>query len=170
MPKKVPPPEMDGIAALEAAVREAPEVRAQVDALNALAFALGNTDLRRALALSGEALRIAASVGYEAGIAWCHRRRAFILNLSGKHVAALAAVREALARFRKLGDGEGEAAALRDLGKTYCDLGRLRGSLPYFRKARALSERTGDARRAMIARIYIGQVHTQLEENPVMGR
>lgn len=69
------------ISELETAVREARDVRARVDAINRLAQALGNTDPRRALALSGEALRIAASVGYEEGIAWSHRRRAYILNL-----------------------------------------------------------------------------------------
>lgn len=154
-----------GLAGLESAVGAARDVRERVDALLELAHALGNTDPRRALTLSSEALRISASVDYSEGIAWSHRRRAFLLNVTGKSLAALAAAREALARFQILGLARGEAAALRDLGATCFNLGRLRSGLAYLRRALVLSGRCGDAAGAAVARVVMGQMHAQLDEN-----
>ena len=153
------------LEALETAVAGAHDIHERVDALLRLARALGNSDPPRALALSYDALRFAASVDYAEGIAWSHRRRAFLLNVTGKSLAALAEAREALARFRKLALPGGEAAALRDLGAICLSLGRLRAGLVYLQRALALCERTGDLRGAAVARLTMGQLHAQLDEN-----
>ena len=81
---------------------------------------------------------------------------------TGGHEAALPLAEEALEIYRSLGDRDGEADALDQVGMAHQRAGRSRESLAYFREAQALYGSTADSRGVASALSHAGIACWQL--------
>jgi putative nucleotidyltransferase with HDIG domain len=92
--------------------------------------------LLQALELGGRSRQLRARVQQNLGI---------LANIQGELSEALACYERSLAAYRDCGDEQGCAIAYHNLGMVSADRGRFEAAECYFREARALAERVGDA-------------------------
>jgi signal transduction histidine kinase len=95
----------------------------RVDALNALAWHVGFSDVFRTESLAREATRIARAIGYAKGLAWGLVNSSYRDYYTGDYETALDKAGEALASFEILSDQKGLGSTRMGLGLVYWSLG-----------------------------------------------
>ena len=154
----------DKIAELEAKLVTVTDLNERIDLLNALAWALQDENLTRALSLSAEAIALAQPDKmlppcYSKGLAQGVFYLGYFEQEAGHYETALTYLSEALPLYEQLGDLAGQAAVVSRVGETYAYLGNYSDSLAYQLQALKLSTAIQDPMKEANALNLIGLVY-----------
>jgi predicted ATPase/DNA-binding CsgD family transcriptional regulator len=146
---------LEGALATPVAEKSIVRVRA-LHGLGVMVWATGNLD--RALDLLNTSLALACEIDDPWGIAAAQGDRAIIKFLNGGDAAqARKATRNALKKFRALGDGYSEGLALTALGNIAQSQGNLVRATYQFQEALAVTRQNGDRRSQLLCLFNLGQ-------------
>lgn len=151
----------DEIVRLEAELAGAgPEpTRERVDALNALALAVGYSDLERTAVLGQEAVEIARKLRYPTGIAWGLVHDGYRDFGSAQYDDALAKAGEACEIFESLGETVGIAHTKLGIGFANWSLGEYELAILHLHEATQILRRIGDEEREAWGLTALGGVY-----------
>lgn len=134
----------------------------QIDTLNDLAWEVRRQDSSRSLGTAEEALALATSLEYEAGIAYALLAKAFAQFRLAKLQEARSSAEKAKRYFKTLDDQQGLLRTYNTLGIVYGESGELLGALRAFLEADVLCKKLHDKGGEADALNNIGNVYAYL--------
>lgn len=149
------------VARLSKAGKETTEL---VDALNDLAWEIGLKQSKRAFALSEYAQKIARSLDYKRGLAFCYRNFGYGYSMSSDLESGIRYLRKALEAFAELDEPEGESTVLDTMSLSYWRLGNYQDALNYAYEALNLSRKIGFRKGEAWALHNLGSIRADLDE------
>jgi len=152
----------DKIRALEAKIESAVGKHDKADALNALAWALCETESQRALILCEQAQKLARSELYQKGLADSSRNLAQINLLSVNYAEALSWALEALALYRELDCFDDQITALNIIGGVHVNLSNYPDALEAYLEVIKIGEQLDDKAAKAVALDQLGMIYGQL--------
>jgi signal transduction histidine kinase len=154
------PSDVEGLErALSALPDSEAESAARADLLNRIAWQVALHEPDRTRRLSEEARELSLRFGYEREAAFAIRNLGYVDLISSNLREGLARTKEALDRFRDLGEREGEASALNTMAVGYSRLGDYGKALETANESLSICEAIGDRRGEAWAWAEIGGVH-----------
>lgn len=139
------------------------DVCSRIDALNELAWALADTDMKRAYALAEQACALAEDAGggsaYEAGLAYGLRTQGYLNQRSGNYPLGLTQLLQAQPLCESLGLDDGLADVLDGIAGIYAQINEYAESLNLMLQQLKVAERTGDPRRIANANNNLANIY-----------
>lgn len=132
------------------------DLRARVDAMNALAWALRRDDVPRANGLARDARDLAREQGYTLGQARACRAMGMTMSEPEQVSMVFEVAREALSLFEQAGDRIGTAGASDFLASLHEHIGDIQGGMEYALSALRIAEEAGDPVRKAYALSSVG--------------
>ena len=142
------------------------DVVQKITSLNDLAWALSDTEMQRAYALSETAYTLASSPHDgappdRAGIAYSLRTQGYINQRLGDYPLGISQLLKAQGLFESLGIEDGLADVFDGLAGIYAQIGDLAEALNYMYKQLDVAQRIGDQRRAANAYNNLGNIYSE---------
>ena len=160
----------DQIQTLELRIEEATDARQKIDAMNALAWEIRESQTQKAENLSQDALELARNGGknsdaYQKGIADSLRNLAVIGQRLSNYQIALTSAQEALELYQSLGIPDGEAEALRIIGTVIYHLGNYPDGLDYCLQSVTINEDINNKKGLGRSLISIGSIYSSTSDH-----
>lgn len=111
----------------------------KVDILNKLSREFARKDLAKAVNYAENALHIADSIQYKAGIALAIARKARAISFQGDNENGFSLYNDAIEKFKVLGDIDNHADALNDIGTIFLNTSQFDSAKIYFQKGYELA-------------------------------
>ncbi len=148
---------------------ESADVLRQITLLNGLAWALSDTEMQRAYALSETAYTLASSPHDgtspdQAGMAYSLRTQGYINQRLGDYPRGMTQLLKAQGLFESLGIEDGLADVFDGLAGIYAQIGDLAEALSYMYKQLDVAQRIGDQRRAANAYNNLGNIYFEFAD------
>jgi two-component system, cell cycle sensor histidine kinase and response regulator CckA len=141
------------------------DVRSRVDALNASALALRDTEPRSALEKAEEARDLAQGIGYDAGLGAALSSSALLHGILGNFEAAYAHALQAHDLYLAAGDVLGEVRAMTTLGRVEFASGNTAAALAHLFPALELAQENRDLEAEAGALYELSCGHVLLDEH-----
>ena len=157
------------ISQLESKIESAKTAQQKIDAINALAWELRDTDIEKVVSLSQEADHLSTTgdffeAPYQKGVADSLRNMGIMNQRSGNYYEALSNSLEALSTYQLLEDIQGQIEAYTILGAVYDHLGNYSEALFYGLKGLSLSEEIQDHSGTANINKNIGVIYNKIGE------
>jgi signal transduction histidine kinase len=149
----------DDLAALS---EEEAQSTTKVDILNELVSEIGWDDPERAASLATQAYELSRKISYKKGIAQGILNQAIQAYYVSDFEIALARGNEALARFKEIGDRNGEGDVLNGLGFVFWGLGDYEKALHFMHESLLIYQETGKRRREGWSLYAMGGVYENI--------
>jgi signal transduction histidine kinase/tetratricopeptide (TPR) repeat protein len=145
------------------------DVVQKITSLNDLAWALSDTKMQRAYALSETAYTLASSPHDgtspdQAGMAYSLRTQGYINQRLGDYPRGMTQLLKAQGLFESLGIEDGLADVLDGLAGIYAQIGDFPEALSYMYKQLDVAQRIGDQRRAANAYNNLGSIYLEFAD------
>lgn len=116
----------------------------RVDLLLELSRKYSNGSLEECQQYALEAKALAEEISYQNGLALAHKAIGLCYNRQGKFPEALSSWQQSLDIFTTIGDREGQANLLNNIGTIYHNVGDLVKALDYYFQSLKIAEPTGN--------------------------
>ena len=147
------------------------DVYQKIDALNDLAWALSDIDLKRAYALSETAYTLASNHGdgapaYQVGMAHSLRTQGYLNQRLGNHPLGLSQLLQALELCEALSLADPLPDVLDGIAGIYAQIGDFPEALGYIHRQLAAAEHIGDPRRIANAHNNLANIYVETGDYP----
>ena len=141
----------------------------RVDILNKLGYEFWIVDPHQSVQYGKEALVLADSLNYPAGLAMARRVMGVANWALGNYEDGLSLLMESLVQYQSLEDSLGIANVLLNMGLIYSDQQSHEEALTYYEEAYHTFQNLGNPERQMHTAIHIGELY-QAEQNYTQAR
>jgi serine phosphatase RsbU (regulator of sigma subunit) len=135
-----------------------------IDALNAKAYEIRNSDTDTSLELANKALQFSREINYTRGQGFACNNIAFGNIVTSNYETALNYLSDSMEVFTELKDDEGQAATCYNYGIIFIRFGDFNKSLDFHNKSLLARERLGDKMGIANSLFQIAFIHNQFKE------